>query len=210
MEEFRRALRRSARLVDVPGAPRTLRLDGTEGHGRGVRLSWSFIDPNVLPGEPTRHGRRVSGLLDVPSDDPGAAGPAWAAVQLAAAHEYKRQIDADWEPGEPYVPRTWTADEAWQALLSHLESDGDEVVAVDGEIRVRHGTERVVYRIDPAEWAEHLTEPAAAWDPDSDVVPVGTPMIGGLPLWAVDELDEARGSGGPVVRLVDGRIVGSR
>ncbi|QNN51299.1 hypothetical protein [Nocardioides mesophilus] len=205
-------MRRASEVIDVPGTPRSLRLDNAEAAAGGVRLRWSFADPEVLPGDREPHGRRIHGVLEVRlsqdvQDD--VARGWWAEAQLAAARRYRQQIDADWSPGEPYVRRIWTIEEAWQALLTHLGRYGAEVHVGDGEIRVVRGTEQTVYRIDPAAWAGYLTEPevteAAA---DSDIVPVATPLVDGLPLWAVDELFEAAGAWGPVVGLVDGRLVG--
>ena len=31
---------------------------------------------------------------------------------MRAAHRYKLHVDADWEPGQPLVRRTWTTEEA--------------------------------------------------------------------------------------------------
>lgn len=206
------ALRRASEVVDVPGTPRTLRLDNAEAVADGVRLRWSFVDPEVLPGDREPHGRRIRGELEVrlsQGDQDEVAWGWWAQAQLAAARRYKQQIDADWSPGEPYVRRIWTTEEAWQALLTHLGRSGAEVHVDDGEIRVVRTTEQTIYRIDPAEWAAYLTEPevteAAA---NSNIVPVATPGVDGLPLWVVDELFEAAGAWGPVVGLVNGRLVG--
>jgi len=199
-------------MIDVPGTPRSLRLDDAEAVADGIRLRWSFADPDVLPGDREPHGRRIRGELEVRLSE-GVQGEAarswWAEAQLTAARRYKQQIDADWSPGEPYVRRIWATEEAWQALLTHLGSYGAEVHVEDGEIRVVRGTEETIYRIDPVEWAAYLTGPEAteAAD-DSDIVPVGTPLADGLPLWVVDELFEAAGAWGPVVGLVDARLVG--
>jgi hypothetical protein len=205
-------LRRASALVDVPGAPRSLRLDNAEAVAGGVRLRWSFVDPEVLPGDREPHDRRIRGELEVrlrQGAKEEAARGWWAEAQLAAARRYKQQIDADWSPGEPYARRCWTTEEAWQALLTHLGSHGAEVHVEDREIRVARGAEQTIYRIDPADWAEHLTEPedTGAAD-DSDIVPVATPLVDGLPLWVVDELFEVAGAWGPVVGLVNGRLVG--
>jgi hypothetical protein len=156
------AVQRASEVVDVPGTPRSLRLDDAEVVADGFRLRWSFTDPEVLPGDRAPHGRRI-----------------------------------------------WSPEEGWQALLDHLGRYGAEVHAEDGEIRVVRGTEQVIYRIDPAEWAAYLTgqEATEATD-DSEIVPVGTPLLGGLPLWVVDELFEAAGAWGPVIGLVNGRLVG--
>jgi hypothetical protein len=206
------AVRRASTVLDVPGTPTTLRLDDARSIGGDVvLLSWSFADPEVFSGDKKPHGRRVKGDLTVRAEgDPEeAARTWWAEAQLSAGHRYKRQIDADWTPGEPYVRRVWTRDEAWEALLSHLRSTWDEVVVEEGGIRVVDGREEVVFRIDRDQWAEYLTDPVTDQAPRrTDVVPVATPMDRGLPLRAVDDLEEAAGAWGPVVGLVEGRIVG--
>lgn len=214
MRRYLAAVRRASRVIDVPGTPRSLRLDDAVPVGDGVRLSWSFVDPEVLPHDRPPHGRRIRGELEVRATQgvpEEVARTWWAAAQLAAARRYKLQIDADWLPGEPFVRRVWTSEEAWQALLAHLGSHGAVVRVEDGEIRVGDGPEETIYRIDPDEWAEYLTDPETAEAPgDADIVPVAGPLVDGLPLWAVDELDEAAGAWGPLVGLVDGRIVGLR
>ena len=209
MTAFTKALRRVAVVVDVPGAPRSLRLDSVEAQdGDGVVVSWSFVDPEVHVGERSGHGRRVRGHLEVASPRPRAAARVWAEVQLAAARAYVRQVDGDWDAGEPYVRRTWTAQEAWDALVAHLREQWAAVDVGDGEVRVRDGGREAVYRLDPEEWAAYLTDPDDAWAEVSELVPVATRTDGPLPLRAVDELEEAEGAGGPVVRLVDGQLVG--
>lgn len=143
-------------VVDVPGTPRTLRLDNAEAMTDGVRLRWSFVDPEVLPGDRSSHGRWIRGELEIPlsqGDQDEVARGWWTQAQLAAAHRYKEQIDAGWIPGEPYVRRLRTSEGAWQALLTHLGRCGAEVHVNDREIRVLQGTEQTIYRIDPAEWA---------------------------------------------------------
>lgn len=72
------------------------------------------------------------------------------------------------------------------------------------------GTEQTIYRIDPVEWAAYLTYPEATeTTDDSDIVPVGTPLSDGLPMWVVDELFEVTGPWEPaVVELVNGQLVG--
>ena len=208
MSAFGAALRRVAELVDVPGTPRSLRLDAVEQDRDVVRVSWSFVDPEVHLGERAGHGRRVRGHLEVAPPSPGAAAAVWAEVQLAAARAYVRQVDGDWDPGVPYTRRTWTAREAWDALVAHLEEQWPDDDVGDGEIRVRDDARQAVYRLDPEEWAAYLTEPEGAWSEESDIVPVATRTDGPLPLWAVDDLDEAEGAGGPEVVLVDGHLVG--
>lgn len=213
MKRYITALRQACEIVDVPGTPRSLRLDDVQTVDDRVRLSWSFLDPEVLPGDHGSHERRLQGWLDVgpTSGDPiERAREWWAEAQLAAARRYALQIDADWHPGEPYVRREWARDEAWHALLSHLGTQGRVHVESD-EIRVVSGTEETVYRIEPEDWAAHLTEPEAAGEPEeTEIVPVAVRMVDGLPLWAVDELSEAVGAWGPVVGLRNGRIVGLR
>ena len=111
-------------------------------------------------------------------------------------------------PGEPYVHRVWTVEEAWRALLDHLAAFGAEVRVEDGEILVTRGNEIETYRIDPTEWAEFVTGSEPADEPY--VILAAFPTVHGLPLWAVDELNEAMGASGPVVALVDGELVGVR
>ncbi|MQW75305.1 hypothetical protein GHK92_05410 [Nocardioides sp. dk4132] len=205
------AVRRASAVVDVPGTPLSLRLDRAEVVADRVRLRWSFVDPEVLPGDRESHNRRIRGELEVPlsqAHDETASGW-WADVQLAAARRYKQQIDADWSPGEPYVRRIWSVDEAWQALLDHLGRHAD-VHDDKGGIRVVRGTEQTTYRIDPADWAAYLTGPEAAESTgDGDIVPVGTPLSEGIPVWVADELLEVTGSWEPaVVELVNGELVG--
>lgn len=206
------ALRRASTVVDVPGTPRSVRLDNVEVVSDHVRLSWSFVDPEVLPDDPQPHTRRIRGELEVAMAQGLPAELArswWTEVQLAAGRRYASQIDADWEPGHPYVRRVWNTDEAWEALLTHLGRYGAEVRVDGGEIRVVNGADETTYRIDPDEWATFLTRPETADSPgDSEIVPVGPPLVDGLPLWAVDELNEAAGAWGPVVGLVNGRLVG--
>lgn len=210
MEEYLAAVRRAAQVIDVPGAPLTLRLDDARIVAGRARLSWSFEDPESYEGDPVPHGRRVTGELDAgpPRGDPAELGHAWwSTAQLDAAHRFRLQVDADWLPGVPYVETSWTVDEAWSALLSALAAHG-AVVEVDGdEIHVVSEHETVSYRLDPEEWATYLNGPAQADPPDdSYVVPAAVPLSGGLPLWAVDELDEATGSSSGVVGLVDGEL----
>ncbi|HET9420214.1 MAG TPA: hypothetical protein VFO49_03685 [Nocardioides sp.] len=204
------AVRRAAATVDVPGTPRSLRLDTSGAEGDTIRLTWSFIDPED-PGPAGGHRiREVLRVSSEPGDPDHLARSWWAEVQLSAGRRYKSQIDADWTPGAPYSPRTWTPDEAWQALIDHLGAYGADLRAEAREIRVRSRGEETVYRIDPEEWAAFLNavDSRDDWD-DSDIVPVATPApYGGLPMWAIDDLDETAGSRGPVIGLVDGRLVG--
>jgi hypothetical protein len=206
------ALRRASTQVDVPGTPRSLALDAVEPGGDTVRVSWSFVDPEVRPEDRVPHGCRLRGLLEVataPGPPDALARSWWVEVQLAAGRRYRSQVDADWEPGAPVVRRVWQVDEAWEALLAHLGRYGADVRVVGGEIRVVARDVETTYRIDPDEWAAFLTGPEAlAPSGGSDIVPAGVPLVDGLPLWALDELAEAAGAWGPVVGLVDGRIVG--
>ena len=210
MTAFSKALRRASAVVDVPGTPRSLRLDAVQQEGDLVRVSWSFADPEVHVGERSGHARRVRGHLEVASPRPGRAAEVWAEVQLAAARAHILQVDGDGDPGQPYVRRQWTPQEAWDALVEHLQQRWAVVDVGDGEVRVRDGAREAVYRLDPEDWAAYLTEPEAPWGEESDVVPVAVRTDGPLPLWAVDDLDEAEGAGGPEVSLVGGRLVGSR
>ncbi len=45
MKRFVAALRRAAEVVDVPGAPRSLRLDHIQVDGDSLELIWSFAVP---------------------------------------------------------------------------------------------------------------------------------------------------------------------
>lgn len=211
MKRYLSAVRRASRVVDVPGTPRSLRLDNSEVVADGVRLTWSFVDPERHLGERRPHGRRIRGELEVRSvkgDPDEAARSWWAEAQLAAARRYKLQVDADWLPGEALVRRVWTTEEAWHALLVYLGGYGAAVRVERGEIRVTDGTEETTYRIDPDEWAAYLTGPEFTDDGSSEIVPAASPLVDGIPLWAADELMEAAGAWGPVVGLVDGRLVG--
>ena len=214
-EAWAEAVRRAADAVHVPGAPRSLALDHADVRADRVRLRWSYVDPEARSRDRGRPDRRVHGELVVPlshargdARDEVASGW-WAEVQLAAAHRYRQQVDADWTPGEPYVPRTWTVDEAWHALRDHLAQHGEVHDAEDG-LRVVTGTEQIVYRIDPAAWAAYLTDPEPdETTTDGDVVPAATPLTDGLPLWVTDELVEIVGADEPaVVELGDRGLVG--
>lgn len=209
----------AARVIDLPGAPRTLRLDNVEvvgdvgGAGGRVMLSWSFEDPESYEGEPVPHGRRVRGVLQAgpaQGDPRERARSWWAAAQLEAGHRFVTQVDADWLPGQPAVALAWTVQEAWAALLAFLGSYGGEVHVHAGELRVTQEHEEVAYRIDPLAWAEYLNRPyRTPPSEDSYVVPAAVPMYDGLPGWAIDELSEVAGSNEDgVVGLVDGELVG--
>lgn len=214
VKDYLEAVRRASAVLDVPGTPRTLRLDDVAPDGRAaVRLRWSFVDPEVLVGETAPHGRRIKGDLTfrAEGDPQEAARSWWGEAQLAAGQAFAHQVDADWIPGEPYVRRVWTREDAWEALLGHLRSVWDEVLLEDGGVRVvrdREGErDEVVYRLDPDRWADYLTDPVRTEPSEgSYVLPVATRMDDGLPLWAVDELEEAGGAW-TRVGLVKGRLV---
>ncbi len=163
------AVRRAATVIDVPGTPRTLRLDSVDVEQDTLRLRWSFLDPNEFRGDPKPPVRRVRGeTVAARGRNKAEAGrAAWAEAQLAAAYRYKLQIDADWLPGEPYVRRVWTVEDAWQALLDHLAAYGGEVRVLGGEITVTEsrGTGTSTYLIDPAEWADFISPAGAAPEP---------------------------------------------
>jgi hypothetical protein len=200
-----RAVRNAAHTVDVPGAPRSLRLEAVHVSGGECRIEWSFRDPEQLPGDSRPGLRRVRGET---RSRARSAAECWSAAQLDAARRYRARVDADWLPGEPYRRRVWSTEEAWQALLGYLRSSGAEVHERDGEIVAEHLDDLTVYRFDPVEWARFLNritdqEPG----PGGDLVPAALPDMDGLPLWAVDELTWANGDLGPVVGLVDGRLV---
>jgi hypothetical protein len=210
-------MRRVSAMLDVPGTPRTLRLDGVAFDGDVVVLRWSFKDPESFSGDRVPHGRRIHGELKLPPADgvtEEAARSAWARVQLDAAYRYKSQVDADWIPGEPFVRRVWTPDEAWQGLLlTFLDREGAEVRNEGGELHAICGpADENVYRMDPHDWASYLTGPitseASVESEGSDIVPAATPDVDGLPLWATDELSELAGTY-TVNALVDGRLTGA-
>lgn len=205
------ALRRAAQSVDVPGAPLSLRLDTVAVTGDRVSLGWSFTDPEDPP-DPGSSGGRVQGMLLVSSGSDANmqedATDVWAQAQLQAAHRFKNAVDADWLPGEPVRRREWSVAEAWQALLDHVSAGQADMQVVDGEIRVTSQGRRSVYRISPDQWAAYLNRAEAVDRPANDyVVPAAMPLVDGLPLWAVDELNETEGVHG-AVGLLNGRLVG--
>jgi hypothetical protein len=205
-------LRRAAHSLEVPGAPLTLQLDTVDVQGDKFSIVWSFVDPEVLP-DPSSQGGRIRGTLVVRARSGASAEEQasawWAQAQLQAAQRFKSAVDADWIPGEPVRRREWSVAGAWQALLDHLSTDDAGVQVVEGQIRVTHQEWRSVYRIDPNEWAAYLNRVEAADHHEDDyIVPAAMPLVHGLPLWAVDELAETEGAHGPVVALVDGRLVG--
>lgn len=212
MDDHLEAVRRAAGAVDVPGAPLTLRLDSVEVTGQGVRLDWSFEDPESHPGDRRPHGRRIQGHVVAPVPAPATVSAElarewWAEAQLAAAHRFKQHVDSDALPGEPYVRRVWTAEEARDALIAYLGAYGLPVIVEGDAIRVDDGT-GATYLLDPQEWADYLTDPetSAAEDVWEHTVPTAQPLVDGLPLWVTDELGELSASGGTVT-LVDGALV---
>jgi hypothetical protein len=211
VSRFLKAIRRASSVLDVPGTPRSLRLDDVTIDGDVVVVGWSFADPESWIEEPVPHGRRIHGELEVPSlpdDRYEAARACWTSVQLDAGYRFKSQVDADWMPGEPYVRRVWTPDEAWQGLLAFLGHDGAEIRNEHGELHVVYGAEETTYRIDPDDWAAYLTDPDTQQDAeDSDIVPAAFPQVDGLPLWVTDELYEIAGTHG-VIALEDGQLRG--
>ncbi len=215
MSRFVTAARRLSSVLDVPGTPRSLRLDDVTIDGDVVVLRWSFTDPESFDGDPMPHDRRIHGELEVSSvngNPDEAARSCWARIQLDAAYRYKLQVDADWIPGQPYVRRVWTPDVAWQGLLTFLGREGAEVRHERGELHAIYGAaDENIYRIDPNDWATYLTGPSTpepSVEPDeSDIVPAATPDVAGLPLWATDELTELAGTY-TVIALVDGRLTG--
>lgn len=212
MQSLATAVRRAAAVVHVPGTPRSLRLDDVRVDGDSLAVVWSFLDPEVPPSPESRGGRVRGTTVVEPSlgstpDD--AAREWWAQAQLEAARRYKRAIDADWIPGEPWARREWTVDGAWEALLTHLAATyGAEVRVEDGEIRVTDVDGEVVYRIDRDAWAMYLNEAEGTDTGESEIVPAALPLTHGLPLWVTDELAEVEGAWGPEVALVSGRLVG--
>ena len=219
MKRYAAALRGAAEVVDVPGTPLTLRLDEVREAGHTVTVRWSFVDPEVHRGRPRG---RLSGTATFTATGTGREADAlarswWREVQLAAGHRFVRQVDADFLPGA--VPRRdpWTAKEAWQALLRHLRASDPVVVEeTDDGVRVVTGSEEIVYRFTPGEWADYLngvglprSEEQVGDSDGDDVVPAATGPLDELPVWAVDDLDETAGAHGPVVTIVDGRLVGS-
>ena len=107
-------------------------------------------------------------------------------------------------PGVPYSGRTWTADEAWQALLVLLGRFGTAAQISDSEITVDDGHTTYVVRADAAEWAAYVSLPEQVTN--DDIVPTAVPLVDDLPLWVWDEMSETLGSAGPVIGLVDGRL----
>lgn len=221
---FARALRRCSAdvAVSVPGTPLALRIDqvGEAGPGR-LQVTWSFVDPESYEGDDPSSPRRLrqETTLAVPRSGRPEDGAAqwWNEIQLAAAHRYKRAVDADWIPGAaPEAPTARSVAELWQDLLNHLGTYDTVINAEPGNVRVRErGGHVVVYEFTPEEWAAYLRPapdedgaPDAARVDPSPIVPAAVPLVGGLPLWVDDELLEVAGSRGSPIRLVDGRLVG--
>lgn len=214
MKRYTPALRRAAEVVDVPGTPRTLRLDEVHETGDTVTVRWSFVDPEVHEGRPRA---RLSGTATfAPQGRRGEvevlARSWWREVQLAAGHRFKRQVDADFVPGVPPRREPWTVDEAWHALLAHLQASQPVTVEATAEgLRVVTRTAETHYRFSPHVWADYLNRVQLATSSGDDeyVVPAGVPQDGGLPIWAADDLDETAGLRGPVVTIAGGRLVSS-
>ncbi|WP_345262283.1 hypothetical protein [Nocardioides nanhaiensis] len=203
------ALRHAAEVVDVPGAPLTLRLDEVGpagGRSDALRLVWSYEDPEYLPDDHQPHGRRIRGTTEVAwrpaADARRAARDAWAAAQLAAAHRFKNQVDADSRPGEPWLRRSWTTTEAWLALRDHLAVHGQVVTAnrARGEIAVGSAPQVLTYRVDAEAWATYLNR-TYQHAPSSDgyIVPTADRLVDGLPQWAADELMDVSGGGSDTI-----------
>ncbi|MFY0405444.1 hypothetical protein [Solicola sp. PLA-1-18] len=217
------AVRRLANVVDVPGAPTTLRLEQVNSTADGFKLRWSCFDPIAWANRdlPSKEQARMRGTVRVglKVGDPETTARAWwARTQLAAARRYARHLDADWEPGVPWVNRTWTIDEAWKALTEYLTGPRRRVHTEEDGVHVSFDDpDRLdeVYEFKPREWAAYLREFTSTTlgplEPgqvgDSEIVPAAIPLIDGLPLFVTDELSEMMGSKGPAVTLVDGRIV---
>ena len=211
MSGYVAAVRQAATVVDVPGAPLSLRLEHIEMDGGTIRLRWSFGDPQASPDDRASSARRIRGEQEESISSGDVAGLArswWAAAQLAAAHRYQRLVDADWTPGEQPRRAGRTVDQAWEALLAYLRQEPGEVSAHDGAIRATRDSQEYVYRIDPAEWAVFVTGAATNSSSDPGIVPAACRLVDGLPAWAVDQLVETAGAFGPVIGLVDGQLVG--
>lgn len=149
MKRYVTALRRAAEVVDVPGTPRTLRLDEVREAGGDVTVRRSFDDPEVHVG---------------------------------------------------------------QALLAHLRASQPVTVEkTSSSVRVVTRSEEIHSRFTPREWVDYLNgvQLGTGSGDGAYVVPAGVPQDGGLPIWAIDDLDETAGAHGPVVTLVAGRLVGA-
>ena len=192
----------AAQEVHVPGTPLTLRLDGVEEATGACRMSWSYADPTDRARGNRIRGETTVDISDLPDEEVGEL--CWDASQLAAAHRWKYELDGDEMPGVPYTGRTWTAHEAWQALLVLLRRFGTPNETGDGEITVEDGDASHVLRLDPAKWAAYVSLPEQLTR--EDIVPTAVLMVDDLPFWVWDEMFEALGSGGPVVGLVDGQL----
>lgn len=214
MKRYVAALRRAAEVVDVPGVPLTLRIDQVQQGRSDLTVTWSLEDPEVWPGDSRRRRLQGTATFPLPSrrhDADTAARAWWADVQLAAARRFKGQVDADSTPGTAPRAQLWSTEEAWRALLSYLGGTGARVTETGTDVRVVHPSgETEVYRFTPEEWADYLNRPirSASSQGDGYVVPSAVPVVGGIPVWAGDELDEAVGAHGPVAVIRHGRIVG--
>jgi len=158
----------------------------------------------------------VRGTIGIPVRDTTDLADArrwWAKAQLEAAHAYALKIDADWMPGQPFVERVWDVDEAWAALLGHVRAYGGSVTEEADRVRVVHRGQETIYRFDPQTWADYLNgigeDPLeSAADDDLAIVPAALPSVDGLPLWAVDDLNETTDTRGPIIGIVEGKLVG--
>ena len=219
MKRYVAALRAAAEVVDVPGTPRTLRLDEVSEADGVVSVRWSFVDPEVHQG---RSQGRLRGSAEFTvrggrREVDGLARSWWREVQLAAGHRFVRQVDADLVPGAQPRRHPWTVEEAWQSLLEHLRASRPVTVEeTDGGLRVVTYSEEILYRFSPDQWADYLngvglprSEEQVGGSDGDDVVPAATGPVDELPVWAADDLDETAGAHGPVVTIVDGRLVGS-
>lgn len=182
------------------GTPLTLRLERVESTTDACRPWWSYRDPTGEYSDGRVRGETSVDIGNVSDADVGAL--CWDAAQLAAAHRWKDELDGDEMPGVPYTPRTWTEDEAWEALLGR---HGTIVHSDRREITLRTEDEgTLVFRLDPAQWAARISLPDEV--SNDDTVPTGVALVDGLPLWVSDELFEVLDSSNAVITLVDGEL----
>jgi hypothetical protein len=203
VEDMGTAVSEAARNVHVPGTPLTLRLDRVKAADGACHLWWSYRDPTGESSDGRVRGETSIDVRNISDGDVG--GLCWDAAQLAAAHRWVFELDGDEMPGVPYVPRTWTIDEAWRALLVMLSRYGTVSQTGASEITVRDsdGTD-LIFRLDPAEWAAYVALPEEV--ANDDIVPTAVPLVDDLPLWVSDEMSEMLGSSGAVIGLVDGDL----
>lgn len=202
VEDIASAVSRAARNVHVPGTPLTLRLERVRAAADVCLVEWSYRDPT---GESSDGRIRGETSVDIGNLTDGDLGElCWDAAQLAAAHRWKYELDGDELPGVPYVPRTWTVDEAWEALLALLGRYGTVVRAEGGEITLREGETERIFRLDPAHWAACVSLPEKVTN--RYIVPTAVALANGLPLWVSDEVFEVLGSSTGVIGLVNGSL----